>query len=45
MVLLSSVLPFINIYVCTKFNFNPLCTFQYMAQTVIHYEKINIMGR
>ena len=38
---LSSVLPFINTYVCTKFNFNLFGTFQDMAQTVIHYEKIN----
>jgi len=26
----SSALPLINIYVCTKFNFNPFCTFQDM---------------
>ena len=37
---LSSALPLINIYVCTKFNFNPFCTFQDMAQTGIYYEKI-----
>ena len=36
---LSSALPLINIYVCTKFNFNPFCTFQDMAQTGIYYEK------
>ena len=30
---LSSVLPFINIYVCTKLNFNPICTFQDMTRT------------
>jgi len=36
---LSSALPLIYIYVCTKFNFNPFCTFQDMAQTEIHYEK------
>jgi len=43
----------INIYVCTKFNFNPFCTFQDMAQTHIHYKKkwlwednyVNIQGR
>jgi len=35
---LSSALPLINIYVCTKFNFNPFCTFQDMAQTGIHYK-------
>ena len=35
---MSSALPLINIYVCTKFNFNPVCTFQDSAQTVIHYE-------
>ena len=29
---MSSVLPLINIYVCTKFNFNPFCTFQDMAR-------------
>ena len=37
MVLVLS-LPFINIYVCTKFNFNPFCTFQDMAQTGNNYE-------
>jgi len=26
--LLFSALPLTNIYVCTKFNFNPFCTFQ-----------------
>ena len=36
---LSSALPLINIYVCTKFNFDPLCTFQDMTRTCIHYEK------
>jgi len=41
---LSSALPLINIYVCTKFNFNPFCTFQDMAQTVIYYEKM-VIGR
>ena len=25
-------------YVCTKFNFNPFCTFQDIAQTGIHYK-------
>ena len=51
MVLVLS-LPFINIYVCTKFNFNPFCTFQDMAQTGNNYEKWlrgdnseNIQGR
>jgi len=29
--LLYSAIPLINIYVCTKFNFNPFCTFQSMA--------------
>jgi len=51
---LSSVLSLINIYVCTKFNFNPFCAFQGMAQIGIHYEKkkwlwgdnyVNIQGR
>jgi len=51
---LSSVFPLINIYVCTKFNFNPFCTFQDMTQTGIHYENnkwlrgdnyVNIHGR
>ena len=49
---LSSVLPFINIYVCTKFNFNPFSTFQDMARISNHYEKwlrednsINNQGR
>ena len=41
---LSSALPLINIYVCTKFNFNPFCTFQDMAQTGIHYEKKWLKG-
>jgi len=36
---LSSVLPLINFYVCTKFNFNPFYTFQDMAQTGNNYEK------
>ena len=35
---LSSALPLINIYVCTKFNFNPFCTFQDMARTSNHYK-------
>ena len=42
---LSSVFPFINIYVCTKFNFNLFNTFQHMAQTGIHYEKKKVNGR
>ena len=29
----------INIYVCTKFYFNPFYTFQDKAQTGIHYEQ------
>ena len=37
---LSSVLPLIYIYVCSKFNFNPFCTFQDMARTSNHYENI-----
>jgi len=36
---LSSAHPPINIYVCTKFNFNPFCIFQDMAWTGIYYEK------
>jgi len=36
---LSSTLPLINIYVCTKFNFNPFCTFQDMARIGIYYEQ------
>jgi len=36
---LSSSLPLIYIYVCTKFNFNPFSTFQDMARTSNHYEK------
>ena len=36
---LSFVLPFINIYVCTKFNFNPFSTLQDMARTSNHYGK------
>ena len=42
--LLSSALPLINIYECTKFNFNPFCTFQDMAQTGIHYGKKWLRG-
>ena len=49
---LSSEHSLINIYVCTKFDFNPLCTFQDMARTGIHNDKwlrgnnsINIQGR
>ena len=37
---MSSVLPFNNIYVRTKFHFNPFSTFQDMARTGIHYEKL-----
>jgi len=37
---LSSAAPLINIYICTMFNFNSFCTFQDMAQTGIHYEKM-----
>jgi len=36
---LSSVITFINIYVCTKFNFIPFSTFQDMARISNHYEK------
>ena len=40
------------IIVCTKFNFNPFCTFKDMAQTGIHYKakcfsggnSVNIQG-
>ena len=51
---MSSVLPLININVCTKFSFNPFSTFQDMAWTGIHYEQnkwlradnsVNIQGR
>jgi len=41
---LSSVLPFINIYVCTKTNFNPFRSFQDMARISNHYEKM-VNGR
>jgi len=41
---LSSVLPFINIYVCTMFNFNPFSTFQDMARVSNHYDKKWLMG-
>jgi len=41
---LPTALPFINIYVCTKFNLKPICTFQDMAQTGNHYQKINGYG-
>ena len=30
---MSSALPLIDSYVCTKFNFNPLSTFQDMARS------------
>ena len=36
---LSSALPLINIYICTKFNFNLFGTFQDMVRTGIYYEK------
>jgi len=42
---LSSAFPLINIYICIMFNFNPLCTFQDMAQTGIHYEKKMVKAR
>jgi len=38
----SYVVPFIYIYLCKTFYFNTLCTFQDLAQTVIHYEQINV---
>jgi len=41
---LSSVLPVIYIYVCTKFHFNPFSTLQDMARISNHYEKINVYG-
>jgi len=41
---LSSVLPHINIYVCTKFNFNPFSTFQDMARISNHYENKMLRG-
>ena len=37
--LLSTALPLINIYVCSKFNFKPFGTFQDMTRTSNHYEK------
>ena len=40
---LSSALPLIDIYICTKFNFNPFCTFQDMAVQT-SYEN-NVKGR
>jgi len=30
---MSSALPLISNYVCTKFNLNPFCTFKDMART------------
>ena len=36
--LLFTLLPLINIYVYTKFNFNPCCTLQDIARTSNHYE-------
>ena len=51
---LSSVRSFINIYVCTKFNFKRFSTFPVMARTDIHDEKkkwlrgdnsVNIQGK
>jgi len=41
---LSSTLPLINIYVCTKFNVNPYCAFQGMSRTTDPYEK-KVKGR
>jgi len=41
---LSSAHPRINIYVCTKFDFNPFCTFQDMAQTGLQYENKMVQG-
>jgi len=41
---LPSAFALINIYVCTKFNFNPFSTFQDMARTGIYYDKM-VMGR
>jgi len=35
---LSTALPLINIYVCTKFNFHPFCTSQNMGRTSNHNE-------
>ena len=40
----SSALPLIYIYICTKFNFNPFCTFKDMAQTGIHFDKKQLWG-
>ena len=34
-----SALNLLHIYVCTMFNFNPLCAFQDMTKTSNHYEK------
>jgi len=42
---MSSVLPPINIYVWTKFHFNPFCTVQDIGQTGIHYDKYKVKGR
>jgi len=42
---LSTVIPLIKVYVCTKFNFNPFCTFQDMLRTINHYEKKTVKGR
>ena len=39
-----SALPLINIYVCTKFNINPFCTFQDMDHTGMHYGKKWLRG-
>jgi len=49
----SSALPLIYIYLCTKYIFNPFCTFKDVAQTGIHYKtqwlsgdnSVNIQGR
>jgi len=42
---LYSAIPLIKIYVCTKFNFNPLDTFQDMAWTSNHYGNKMVNGR
>jgi len=36
---MSPALSLINLYVCTKFNFNPFSTLQDMAWTCIYYAK------
>ena len=43
--LLCNALPLTAIYLYTKFQFNPFYTFQDMAKTDIHYERLKGYGK